>query len=290
MTFFSKNVAYLREKKGLKQTEIEAYTGIKRTAWSNYESGSSKPNLQVLIDIAKKFGVTETDLLHVDLRNASLTDNNGENKLIAKSIPKSIPKAIPNSQNKPYLTEFKVSVSSDESGKSDGNYIIPITSLQVAAGAGIYNSDHIEIAEHFSVPSNFIKKDGTYLSVKVKGPSMAPTLQDGSQIAIRLLDRSEWAKMPDEYVYVVADKEGKGYLKRVKNRFKQDFIVLMSDNPDKATFPNFNLDTSEINSIWQATLAVSFKFPNIHDQYYSRLQKLEDTVDLILKNSPKLIQ
>ena len=75
---------------------------------------------------------------------------------------------------------------------------------------------------------------------------MSPTLQDGGYAIIRFLDRSEWAKMPDERIFVVSDMEGKSYLKRVKNRFKKGFIVLKSDNPDQASYPNFNLTAEEI--------------------------------------------
>ena len=40
--------------------------------------------------------------------------------------------------------------------------------------------------------------------------------------------------MPEEQVYVVTDRDGKAYVKRVKNRLDKGFIVCMSDNPDKA--------------------------------------------------------
>lgn len=117
---------------------------------------------------------------------------------------------------------------------------------------------------------------------------MSPTLQDCGYVIIRLLDRSEWAKMPDERIFVVSDREGKSYLKRIKNRFKQGFIVLKSDNPDQASFPNFNLQADEINSIWYAEWYFTAKMPNIHDQFYSRLQRLEDKVEDLISGRPKI--
>ena len=112
---------------------------------------------------------------------------------------------------------------------------------------------------------------------------MSPTLQDGGYMIIRLLEKEEWNSMQDERIYVVSTTEGKAFLKRVKNRFKQGFIVMMSDNPDKATYGNFNLTTDEINTIWYAEWYLSAKMPNIHDQYYSRLQRLEDRLENIEK-------
>ena len=69
--------------------------------------------------------------------------------------------------------------------------------------------------------------------------------------------------MPEEQVYVVTDRDGKAYVKRVKNRLDKGFIVCMSDNPDKAYYPNFNLQTDEIHTIWHAEWYISAKMPNI---------------------------
>lgn len=67
MKYFSKNVRFLRQQTSLTQADIEKKLGVKRTAWNNYESGVSKPNLEGFIVIAKFFDVAEDDLLHLDL-------------------------------------------------------------------------------------------------------------------------------------------------------------------------------------------------------------------------------
>jgi phage repressor protein C with HTH and peptisase S24 domain len=208
----------------------------------------------------------------------------GADEMLKKSSPKSSP--TPSPTDKKYKKgEFPLSIASEPEavGLLHPTVAIPITDIQVAAGEGIFNSDFVQNVDVVRLPSNLLKKNGNYLCVRIKGQSMSPTLQDGGYIVIRLLDRSEWAKMPDERVYVVSDMEGKSFLKRVKNRFKQGFAVLMSDNPDKASFPNFNIQADEINTIWYAEFYLSAKMPNIHDQYYSRLQRLEDEVEVIRK-------
>lgn len=68
MKYFSTNVKYLRERSAYTQAEIEASTGIERTTWGNYERGKSFPNLKLFHTIAKYFGVSESDLLNVDLK------------------------------------------------------------------------------------------------------------------------------------------------------------------------------------------------------------------------------
>jgi transcriptional regulator with XRE-family HTH domain len=62
-----KNLLFLRKTKGWQQAEIPSKLDIKATTWGNYETGTSQPNLDVLMSISKFFGVSETDLLHKDL-------------------------------------------------------------------------------------------------------------------------------------------------------------------------------------------------------------------------------
>lgn len=155
---------------------------------------------------------------------------------------------------------------------------IPIVDIAVAAGTGYYNLDNIEVIDTISLPESMIKTGVQYLCVRVKGESMAPTLLDSSFLVIRLLTRAEWEYLPDEQIYVVSDVEGKSYVKRVKNRLKKGFIVCMSDNPDKAYYPNFNLRNGEINTIWHAEWYISAKMPNIHQSYYNKVSELEDDI------------
>lgn len=64
MIHFAKNIKYLREKENYKQEEMLDLVGVKRSTWSGYENGTSKPNLEDFIRIAEFFDISETDLLH----------------------------------------------------------------------------------------------------------------------------------------------------------------------------------------------------------------------------------
>ncbi len=273
MQNFKENIIYLRKQKDLKQSDMLAAIGINKSTWGNYETGLSKPNFLDLLEIAKYFGTTETELIHADLSNGKLIKNNSfeKNQEIRKLNGKGTGKINDD------FKEFKLTIAADDRpdyGVNSG--LIPITDISVAAGAGVYNNDYIENLETLKLPAALIKKNATYLCVRIKGISMAPTLQDGGYAIIRLLDREEWAKMPDERLYVISDNDGKTALKRVKNRFKQGFIVMRSDSPDTAVYPSYNLTVEEINTIWYLEWYMSAKMPNIHDQYYKRLQRLED--------------
>lgn len=289
MNFFKENVKFLREKKKITQDVAAAGIGFGRTTWNGYETGDSTPNISTLYLIAEFLEVSVSDLLETDFKNVEVNKkkvSNKNTKIIEVNNEVSVEAKGKNYPNTEELTITMVA-------EPDAEYlaksaVIPITDISVAAGSGIFNSDYIEHVDSLRLPGPLIKKGATYLCVKIKGLSMSPTLQDGGYVIIRHLDNTEWAKMPDERIFVVIDTDGQSYLKRIKNRFKSDFIVLKSDNPDQASFPNFNLATKEINSIWYVEWYLSAKMPNIHDQYYTRLQKLEDKVDNLLHQQHKI--
>ncbi|MBO9561675.1 MAG: helix-turn-helix transcriptional regulator [Niastella sp.] len=233
---------------------------------------NAKPSFDIVADIANKFA---------DLNIEWLITGKGD--MLKSSVPASRA-LLPGQQETVQHKEVTFHVVEDrKSNTKFPTMPIPITDIHVAAGEGIYNTDYVANVDSVRLPTNLLKKNATYLCVRIKGESMSPTLQDGGYMIIRLLEKEEWNSMQDERIYVVSTTEGKAFLKRVKNRFKQGFIVMMSDNPDKATYGNFNLTTDEINTIWYAEWYLSAKMPNIHDQYYSRLQRLEDRLENIEK-------
>lgn len=158
---------------------------------------------------------------------------------------------------------------------------IIMTNLEAAAGGGCINPEEITNEGVISVPNHLIKHNGTYLAVRIKGNSMAPTLLDSGYAVIRLINQNDWYSIKDDYVYVISATDGNTYLKRIKDRLKQGFLVLMSDNPDKIVNPNFNLKLNEITSIWQLEWYISAKTPNIHKQYYNKLELLEQRFEAL---------
>ena len=204
-------------------------------------------------------------MLHSKSTENSIIENDGINDGIFDGIQKV--------QKMPSFEESRPEVVD-----TSGFQLIPVADINVAAGSGWFNADHFDKDDVISLPPHLLT-NGYHLCVRVKGESMAPTLQDSSYVIIRLLERSEWESLRDEHIHVVTDKEGKAYLKRVKNRIERGFITLKSDSPDRASYPNFNLEVDEIHTIWHAEWYLSARMPNIHDRYYRRLQRVEDRVD-----------
>lgn len=161
---------------------------------------------------------------------------------------------------------------------------IPIVDISVAAGSGYDNPDFIEVVNSITMPQSMIERNRKYYCVKVRGESMSPTLLDSSYLVLKLLNRNEWRDIKDNHIYVISDREGRSYVKRIKNRLSEHgFIVCTSDNVDKVNYPNFNIMGDEINTVLYAEWYLSAKMPNINATYFDKVNHLEDDMD-ILKN------
>lgn len=160
---------------------------------------------------------------------------------------------------------------------------IPIVEIGAAAGiSGYTNPSYLEVVDRIDMPCHMVGRGHDYYCIRVKGESMAPTLLDSGYLIVRLLKPAEWQDMRDNLLYVVSTTEGGAYVKRVKNRLRErGFIVCTSDNPDKVSYPNFNLQQEELHSILYVEWYFTAKMPNIHETYYRKVENLEDKCDFM---------
>ena len=218
-------------------------------------------------------------------------------QIILQMFPKYNPEWVVTGEGKRFRGELSTSITNNNSDTQEQYFIntvkIPILETELAAGlGGFINGRTINFSDYMVLPANMVS-EGINLSVLVRGDSMAPTIFDSDRIIVHMLDKSEWMDMRDKHVYAIVDAEGRGYIKRVKNRLSKGFIVCMSDNVDKANYPNFNIQHDQIISIWYADLRLSAKMPNINDTYTNRLKVLEDRledINNILSKSAKSIE
>ncbi len=97
MSNFSKNLRFLRVKKGLRQSDLAGILNVTRATVNNYESGRSNPDFQTIEKIISYFNISTSRLLDGDiekiekseiLSNELETDiyyksNNNESKAIS---------------------------------------------------------------------------------------------------------------------------------------------------------------------------------------------------------------
>lgn len=161
---------------------------------------------------------------------------------------------------------------------------VPVVHIEAAAGAGAFNVDFTEDVDILALPKSFLPKTNCLrYCIDIRGESMEPTLLDKTRIVIRLLDRSDWAGVRSGSVYVVTDREGLTYVKRVRNRLKaRGVLVLTSDNPDQDHYHAFELEEAEIQHIWAVELYIADHIPPIaprFDGMRAELDALRDRLD-----------
>lgn len=251
----------------LSQKEIEESVGLSQRDISLLENGKKKFIPTEYIQFLNKKGV-ELDYLFDD----EISEADFEKKLSVKLSVALVP-----GQESPCNSRVAEAGMLVPGGYENANGVIriPLVDIEAAAGAGSYNENYLEEVDAVYVPGSMIKKSSLYLGIRIKGESMAPTLLNGGYLIIRELSRAEWCDIHDGYVHVVVTREGLTYVKRLRNRLHQGFLVCTSDNPDKMAYGNFNIYEENIHSIWYAEWYFTAKMPNIQDQYYKRLSDLE---------------
>jgi len=73
MSFFGQNLRFLRNSHKMSQSAFAEVFGLKRTAVGAYEEERAEPKLELLIKIARHFGVSMEDLLCHSLQNGDGT-------------------------------------------------------------------------------------------------------------------------------------------------------------------------------------------------------------------------
>lgn len=123
---------------------------------------------------------------------------------------------------------------------------IPVTNTKAAAGSVIlYNDEPEIILEYVEIP--FVgNTDG---AIEVVGESMYPTLKNGSRIAVAKIE--DKTLIHPGYIYYILDKNHQGVVKRLYKGKDENHIKLSSDNPDKETYPPYELHLSKVLAIFK---------------------------------------
>ena len=79
MELFGKKLSELRKQKGLSQEQLAYDLNISQSSISNYESGSSNPDLEIAKRISEYFHVPVSYLFSDDKLNFHTNENNGGN-------------------------------------------------------------------------------------------------------------------------------------------------------------------------------------------------------------------
>lgn len=84
--FFSINIKYLRNLKGLTQTQLAEEMGVTSSTVTGWETGKSSPHFQVLLKLHDFFDVNLEKLVYTDLQNEPTDEGFGTNSKLLQMI------------------------------------------------------------------------------------------------------------------------------------------------------------------------------------------------------------
>ena len=274
-------------------TDLEDERGIKTKTPKNVVNQNDDKNDDIFDDkrkLQKTSSNDEEDFKTKTPKNFTLSkgEKNGEKKGEKRKLQKTSPF---NEGDFEGLQEARPVVYDMPEGVVENAVAVPVLPVEAAAGAGAFNLDFNEEVETMVLPRSFLTPTTSMrYCIDVRGESMEPTLLDRTRIVIRLLDRSNWGDVRNGKVYVITDREGLTYVKRVQNRLKtRGALVLISDNPDRDRFRSFELREEEIQHIWTVELYIADHIPPVAQRWDGMRDELDalrdrlDEMELMMK-------
>ena len=271
MNYIAGNIKFLRESRGLKQSEMLDSIGIAQTTWNNYEKGVSRPKYDDLIKISNTFDVSIDDLLKADLSKGNLIDKAKSKKFDTKGNLNSNPKGnlkgdytnkfkerstVLNEPQSTYKSSKMPSIVTVNEHGIDNIIYVPIKA-QAGYLSGYTDQEYIESLPSFRMPG---LNNNTYRMFEVEGISMSPTLSDKDRVI------AEWVTNFDEIrenrIHVIIHTEGV-CIKRVLNRVNErEKLYLKSDTlTHRQDYPLLEIDPEHVKEIWYVRMKVSSDTP-----------------------------
>lgn len=202
--------------------------------------------------------------------------------------------SIPYGRNKNSSMDYSSEIMPVASlfSERDNFVSIPLVDISVAAGcSGCENLDYLDIEDEIRMPVSMVKRDLQYFCIRVHGDSMSPSILDKAYVIARLMKRQEWGEIQDQQVYIISDREGRAYIKRLKNHLRDSgTIICTSDNPDKYRFGDFPIYENNINTVLHVEWCFSSNIPNINDTYYNKVNELDVKFNLLQDQFNKLVK
>ena len=248
MSFWKKNLKFLRTKNSFSQEELSEKIGLSRSTISALENGKFEPNIYSLIKLSNLFSVSIDSLINEDLSNVNpLTGFNNKVKILTISVDNF------NNENIDFIPQ-----------KACAGYL-----------NGYSDAEFIRELPKFKLHK---KLNGTFRAFEIEGDSMLP-IDAGSVVIGKYIESIKEIKVSERYILVT--KSDGIIFKKISNDFKTDgFLICSSDNP---VYDPFKVDFGDILEIWHFYAFIGFV--SIYDQ--NPLNKIQDYLERIDKKVTK---
>jgi len=207
----------VRDQLGVSQSEITERLGVTQSSLARYESGQRRVPLPVLLALEHEFRVNHEWVL------------TGKGEPL-RGVPP--PGAI-------VLVSEKERKAFEELEGSDKYHAVPYMRDPAAAGAGLVMEE--DIAGYCIIHDRVAPRPDEIRCVRIFGESMAPTLTDGSIVAVNITIRD--LHLVKGRIVCARTGEGEVVIKRL--RLRERHVLLHSDNPDQEKYPPLVVDLRE---------------------------------------------
>lgn len=236
--YFSRNIKYLRKRRGLTQDEAATALKLKRSTLSGYENGIGHPNLGLLARFSEFYGIAIDTLIKVDLPALSEKQQ--------KELEQGYDAFIKGGTLRVLATTV------DEENEEN----IELVEEKAKAGysTGYADPEYIRVLPTFRLP--FLSRQKKYRTFQITGDSMLP-IPDGSYVTGEYV--IDWNSIKNHQAYIILTQEDGIVFKVVENRIQQERkLVLYSLNP---LYEPFDLHISEVKEIWKFVNYISSEVP-----------------------------
>jgi phage repressor protein C with HTH and peptisase S24 domain len=202
---------------GLSQTEMANAVGVTQSTIGAYESAERDAPLPVLLAAELR--------LHVN-HDWVLTGRGPRIKTVTATQPQVL------------ITKEQARALAEREG-SDAFYVVPYMRDPASAGAGLIMEE--DVAGYCIIHSRVAPRPDDLRCVRVQGESMAPSLTDGSIVAV------DTTPVPmhniEGRIVCARTEDGSVVIKRL--RLRDRYALLFSDNPDRHAYPPLVIDLRE---------------------------------------------
>jgi len=208
----------VRAELGLNQTEMARAVGVTQSSIAAYEGDRRRPPLPVALALELKFRINHEWLL----------DGTGQHLTGARPAKPVI------------VTNPKELASLRRLEGEDRYHAVPYLRDAAAAGAGLIMEDQVE--GYCIIHQRVAPHPERIRCVRISGDSMAPTLTDGSIVAVDTVPIP--LRNLEGRIVCCRTAEGTVVIKRL--RLRNHFALLFSDNEDQRAFPPLVIDLREV--------------------------------------------
>lgn len=249
---FSKNIKFLRKRKGRTQDDVAFTLNMKRSTLSGYENEVAKPTVDVLLAFSNYFKVAIDTLIKVDLT------------LLPESQLRQLERGYD-----VYIKGSNLRILATTVDPSDDENI-ELVSEKAKAGykSGFSDPDYIRVLPAFKLP--FLARDKKFRTFQISGDSMHP-IADGSWITGEYVEN--WQYIKDGFPYIILTIEDGIVFKIAENNIKESGKLRLHSLND--FYEPFDVEIKDVKEVWKFVHYISSEMPEPNIRQENLLQEVK---------------